>query len=55
MIYTRPFMNKNVPMKTIHTTELFDAWFYGLRDKQGKARIEARLRPRLPHLPATAV
>ncbi len=31
-------------MRTIHTTSVFDAWFSGLRDKHGKARIEARLR-----------
>lgn len=31
-------------MKTIHTTEVFDDWFNNLRDKQGKVRIEARLR-----------
>jgi len=31
-------------MKTLHTTDAFDAWFTGLRDKLGKARIEARLR-----------
>lgn len=31
-------------MITIQTTEVFDAWFTALRDKQGKARIEARLR-----------
>lgn len=30
--------------KTIFTTDLFDAWFAALRDKRGKARIEARLR-----------
>lgn len=32
------------PMKTIHTTGVFDTWFSGLRDKYGKARIESRLR-----------
>jgi len=31
-------------MKTVRTTEAFDLWFSGLRDKQGKARIEARFR-----------
>ena len=31
-------------MKTIHTTDVFDLWFSGLRDQQGKARIDARLR-----------
>lgn len=31
-------------MKTIHTTDVFDTWFSGLRDKLGKARIESRLR-----------
>lgn len=31
-------------MKTIHTTDVFDAWFSGLRDKLGKARIASRLR-----------
>lgn len=31
-------------MKTILTTGVFDAWFRRLRDKQGKARISARLR-----------
>jgi putative addiction module killer protein len=37
-------MVHSLPVKTIHTTNVFDAWFSGLRDKQGKARIEARLR-----------
>jgi len=31
-------------MKAIHTTSVFDSWFSDLRDKQGKARIESRLR-----------
>lgn len=31
-------------MWTILTTDVFDAWFAGLRDKRGKARIEARVR-----------
>lgn len=30
-------------MKTIHTTENFDAWFAGLRDKQVARRIQARI------------
>lgn len=30
--------------RDIVTTEVFDRWFDQLRDKQGKARIEARLR-----------
>lgn len=30
--------------RAIRTTEVFDAWFVSLRDKQGKARIKARLR-----------
>jgi putative addiction module killer protein len=31
-------------MKTIYTTDVFDEWSSSLRDKRGKARIEARLR-----------
>lgn len=31
-------------MKVIHTTEVFDAWFAGLRDKQAEKRIQARIR-----------
>lgn len=31
-------------MKVIHTTEVFDAWFAGLRDKQTEKRIQARIR-----------
>lgn len=30
-------------MKTIHTTEVFDNWFSGLRDKQAARRIHARI------------
>ena len=31
-------------MKIIHTTELFDDWFAGLRDKLAEKRIQARIR-----------
>ncbi len=34
----------SLSMKTLHTTEAFDAWFEGLRDRQARARIDARLR-----------
>jgi putative addiction module killer protein len=37
-------MNYNDFMKTIYTTDVFDDWFDNLRDKQGKANIQARLR-----------
>ncbi len=30
-------------MKTILTTDLFNEWFAGLRDKQGARRIQARI------------
>jgi putative addiction module killer protein len=30
-------------MKNILTTELFDAWFAGLRDKQAVRRVQARI------------
>ncbi|HQT00583.1 MAG: addiction module antitoxin RelB [Hydrogenophilales bacterium 16-64-46] len=30
-------------MKTVVTTDVFDVWFEGLRDKQGKRRIQARI------------
>jgi putative component of toxin-antitoxin plasmid stabilization module len=30
-------------MKVIHTTELFNDWFVGLRDPQAKRRIQARI------------
>ena len=31
-------------MGVIYTTELFDAWFDGLRDARGKAAIRVRMR-----------
>jgi putative addiction module killer protein len=31
-------------MRTVLTTEVFDAWFAGLADAQAKARIKARIR-----------
>jgi putative addiction module killer protein len=31
-------------MKTIHTTETFDEWFVGLRDRMAQKRIQARIR-----------
>ena len=30
-------------MKSIYTTEVFDAWFEALRDKQAARRIQARI------------
>lgn len=30
-------------MKSIYTTEVFDAWFGSLRDKQAARRIQARI------------
>ena len=30
-------------MNTIQTTEIFDAWFDGLRDRKAKARIQAQI------------
>ncbi len=30
-------------MKTIYTTDVFDRWFISLRDRQAKARIQARI------------
>jgi len=30
-------------MKIIHTTEAFDAWFDGLKDKQAARRVQARI------------
>jgi putative addiction module killer protein len=33
----------NRRMKAIHTTDLFMAWFAGLRDKQAMRRIQARI------------
>ncbi|UYO94826.1 type II toxin-antitoxin system RelE/ParE family toxin [Pollutimonas sp. M17] len=31
-------------MKTIHTTDTFDDWFVGLRDRMAQKRIQARIR-----------
>jgi putative addiction module killer protein len=31
-------------MKAIHTTETFDDWFVGLRDRMAQKRIQARIR-----------
>ena len=31
-------------MKSLQTTDVFDHWYGGLRDRQGRARIAARLR-----------
>lgn len=31
-------------MAAIHTTEEFDTWFDGLRDREAKARINVRIR-----------
>jgi putative addiction module killer protein len=30
-------------MKTIYTTEVFDDWFAGLKDRRGRARLQARI------------
>ena len=30
-------------MKNIHTTEAFDAWFSGLKDKQAARRVQVRI------------
>lgn len=30
-------------MHTIQTTDIFDGWFSGLRDRRAKARIQARI------------
>jgi len=31
-------------MRVIHTTDVFDSWFAGLRDPQAAARIKGRIR-----------
>ncbi len=30
-------------MKTIHTTEVFDTWFAGLKDRQAARRVQVRI------------
>ncbi|NMM21265.1 MAG: type II toxin-antitoxin system RelE/ParE family toxin [Rhodoferax sp.] len=30
-------------MKVIHTTEVFDTWFAGLKDKQAARRVQVRI------------
>ena len=30
-------------MKTVHTTDVFNAWFTGLRDRQATVRIQVRI------------
>jgi len=30
-------------MKAIHTTEVFDAWFAGLKDRQAARRVQVRI------------
>lgn len=30
-------------MKTIHTTEVFDAWFASLKDRQAARRVQVRI------------
>lgn len=35
--------NDTIQMKTIYTTEVFDAWFASLKDKQTARRIQARI------------
>ena len=37
-------MGYSSAVSVIYTTELFDSWFEGLRDRAGKSAIEVRLR-----------
>jgi putative addiction module killer protein len=30
-------------MKSIHTTDVFDAWFTGLKDRQAACRVQVRI------------
>lgn len=30
-------------MNTIHTTDLFDSWFSGMKDQAGKRRVQMRI------------
>lgn len=37
-------MGYSIAVSVIYTTELFDSWFEGLRDRAGKSAIKVRLR-----------
>jgi len=43
LIQLRILFSTALPMKSIYTTEVFDAWFESLRDKQAARRIQARI------------
>ncbi|TCW85546.1 addiction module protein [Burkholderia sp. SRS-46] len=43
MVYTSQSIPYSAPSYSIRTTEVFDAWFAGLRDRVAKRRIQARI------------